>query len=762
LAAGKFRHYCTNAAKSGGNSVNFRPFGGEDEGDSDKMQFRIVTILLFMAGFLVSCSESDNTSPTMSTGEDDTVNPLVTSAEVSNASENPFFNPSPLYFNYPQFDLIRNEHYLPAFERGIAEQLIEIEAIAEQDAAPTFENTILAMELSGQLLQRVSSVFYSLAGAHTNDDIQALQQELAPRMAAHDDSIVLNPLLFDRINTIYETRSELAPESARLVEKYYVDFVRAGAALNPGQQERMRELNAQIALQRTLFSQNVLSEVNDLAIVVDSREELTGLDDTAIGAAAEEAQSRDLPGKFVIPLLNTSGQPALAKLQNRALRERILQTSLSRGSRGGAFDNREAISTILRLRAERAQLLGYDNHAQYVLEDETAGSVAAVNQRLAELAPPAVANARREATDLQAQLEDSGGDFNLAAWDWDFYAEKLGVERFEFDDAQLRPYFELDNVLTNGLFFAAEQLYGISFQERTDLPVYQEDVRVFEVFDAVGTTLALFLGDYYARSSKRGGAWMNAYLSQNDLLNTQPVVANHLNITEPPEGQPTLLSFGEVTTLFHEFGHALHGMFSNVDYPYFSGTRVPRDFVEYPSQVNEMWATWPEVLENYAVHYQTGEPMPTELLQKVLSARQFNQGFATTEYLAASLLDQSFHQLTPEQVPAADEIIQFEATALEAAGIALPEVPPRYRSTYFSHIMGGYAAGYYSYIWSEVLDADTVEWFKENGGLLRENGDHFRQTLLSRGGSEDAMALFRRFRGRDARIEPLLERRGLN
>ncbi|MDP6095389.1 MAG: M3 family metallopeptidase [Gammaproteobacteria bacterium] len=698
----------------------------------------------------------------MSTGEDDTVNPLVTSAEVSNASENPFFNPSPLYFNYPQFDLIRNEHYLPAFERGIAEQLIEIEAIAEQDAAPTFENTILAMELSGQLLQRVSSVFYSLAGAHTNDDIQALQQELAPRMAAHDDSIVLNPLLFDRINTIYETRSELAPESARLVEKYYVDFVRAGAALNPGQQERMRELNAQIALQRTLFSQNVLSEVNDLAIVVDSREELTGLDDTAIGAAAEEAQSRDLPGKFVIPLLNTSGQPALAKLQNRALRERILQTSLSRGSRGGAFDNREAISTILRLRAERAQLLGYDNHAQYVLEDETAGSVAAVNQRLAELAPPAVANARREATDLQAQLEDSGGDFNLAAWDWDFYAEKLGVERFEFDDAQLRPYFELDNVLTNGLFFAAEQLYGISFQERTDLPVYQEDVRVFEVFDAVGTTLALFLGDYYARSSKRGGAWMNAYLSQNDLLNTQPVVANHLNITEPPEGQPTLLSFGEVTTLFHEFGHALHGMFSNVDYPYFSGTRVPRDFVEYPSQVNEMWATWPEVLENYAVHYQTGEPMPTELLQKVLSARQFNQGFATTEYLAASLLDQSFHQLTPEQVPAADEIIQFEATALEAAGIALPEVPPRYRSTYFSHIMGGYAAGYYSYIWSEVLDADTVEWFKENGGLLRENGDHFRQTLLSRGGSEDAMALFRRFRGRDARIEPLLERRGLN
>jgi len=726
------------------------------------MQFRIVTILLFMAGFLVSCSESDNTSPTMSTGEDDTVNPLVTSAEVSNASENPFFNPSPLYFNYPQFDLIRNEHYLPAFERGIAEQLIEIEAIAEQDAAPTFENTILAMELSGQLLQRVSSVFYSLAGAHTNDDIQALQQELAPRMAAHDDSIVLNPLLFDRINTIYETRSELAPESARLVEKYYVDFVRAGAALNPGQQERMRELNAQIALQRTLFSQNVLSEVNDLAIVVDSREELTGLDDTAIGAAAEEAQSRDLPGKFVIPLLNTSGQPALAKLQNRALRERILQTSLSRGSRGGAFDNREAISTILRLRAERAQLLGYDNHAQYVLEDETAGSVAAVNQRLAELAPPAVANARREATDLQAQLEDSGGDFNLAAWDWDFYAEKLGVERFEFDDAQLRPYFELDNVLTNGLFFAAEQLYGISFQERTDLPVYQEDVRVFEVFDAVGTTLALFLGDYYARSSKRGGAWNTSYILQSNLMNTQAIMANHLNITEPIGNEATLLSFDEVNTLFHEFGHALHVMFSNVEYPYFSGTRVPRDFVEYPSQVNEMWATWPEVLANYAIHYQTGQPMPDELLDKVLSSQKFNQGFATTEYLSASILDQALHQLAPDKVPDADQLMQFESEVLETAGVAMPEIPPRYRSTYFNHIMGGYSAGYYSYIWSEVLDADSVEWFKENGGLRRQNGDHFRRTLLSRGASEDAMVLFRNFRGRDADIAPLLERRGLN
>jgi len=677
---------------------------------------------------------------------------------------NPFFQPSPLVFEYPQFEQFDNAHFMPAFARGMAEQMAEVEAIADQTVDPTFENTILAMELSGQLLDRVSPVFFSLASAHTNEGIRALQQQLAPLLAAHSDSIVLNPGLFSRIKTLYDQRDQLSldAEANRLLEQYYIDFVRAGAQLDDQQQQRLREINAQVASLQTRFNQNVLSEVNDLAVIVDTASELAGLDAAEIEAAAEEAQSRDLAGKFVLPLLNTSDQPLLAKLQDRDLRERIYRTSLSRGSRGGDYDNRETLSMVMQLRAERAQLLGYENHAHYTLEDQTAKTVAAVNQRLAELTPPAVANVQREAEDLQQLIVEEGNDFSLQAWDWSFYAEKLRRARYEFDAGQLRPYLELNNVLEKGVFYAAEQLYGISFRERDDLPIYQEDVRVFEVTDAVGTTLAFFIGDFYARSSKRGGAWMNAYRSQNDLLNTQPVVANHLNISKPPEGEPTLLTFDEVTTMFHEFGHALHGMFSNVTYPYFSGTRVPRDFVEYPSQVNEMWSTWPEVLQNYAVHYQTGEQMPQELLEKVLAAQQFNQGFATTEYLAASLLDQAYHQLTPEQIPPADQILQFEADALEAAGVALDAVSPRYRSTYFSHILGGYSAGYYSYIWSEVLDADTVDWFKENGGLSRANGDHFRQTLLSHGGSEDAMTLFRNFRGRAPVIEPLLERRGLN
>lgn len=725
------------------------------------MNLSSAVLLVLCGSGLVACSEQDNTeNPATLAGDNSSMTAL---AQESNMS-NPFFEESALYLNYPPFDRIENAHYLPAFERGMAEQRAEVDVIATQVAQPSFENTVLALELSGQLLQRVANVFFSLAGAHTNDDIRALEQQLAPELAAHDDSILLNRDLFARLKALYDGREalELNAESARLLEKYYVDFVRAGAALNVDQQQRMKEINAQVAVLETQFSQNVLSEVNDLAIVVDSREELTGLNDALIAAAEGEAADRDLAGKFVIPLLNTSGQPALANLQNRALRERIHTTSLSRGSSGGEFDNRDILSNVLRLRSERAQLLGYDNHAHYILENQTAFTVAAVNQRLAELAPPAVANANREAADLQQMIIDDGQDFELASWDWDFYTEKLRAARYEFDESQLRPYFELDNVLQKGVFYAAEKLYGITFRERTDLPVYQEDVRVFEVYDAVGTTLAIFLADFYARPSKRGGAWMNAYVSQNDLFNTRPVVANHLNITKPTQGEATLLTFDEVTTMFHEFGHALHGMFSNVEYPYFAGTRVPRDFVEYPSQVNEMWATWPEVLANYAVHFETGEPMPAELLEKVLSSQKFNQGFGTTEYLAASIVDQALHQLSPEQVPSADEIMAFEENALRSAGIALDAIPPRYRSTYFSHIMGGYSAGYYSYIWSEVLDADTVEWFKENGGLLRKNGDHFRQTLLSRGGSEEAMTLFRDFRGRDAEILPLLERRGLN
>ena len=728
------------------------------EMDSKLLNLIVIPALVSLQS---GCSEPELSEKPISLAE---VNEAVVEFISTPEETNPFYEESPLYLNYPRFDRIQDAHYLPAFERGMEEELEEIEAIVNQPDQPSFDNTILALELTGQLLDRVARVFYAISSAHTNDEIRALEQQLAPRLAGHEDNILLNPDLFERVGIIYEQRDDLAlePESMRLLEKYYTEFVRGGAALSVPEQQHMKELNAEIASFETLYSQNILSEVNDLAVIVDTEEELTGLDQALITAAREEAAARDLDGKYVLPLLNTSSQPALASLQNRALREIIHSISLSRGSRGGDFDNTEVLSDVLQLRAERAQLLGYDNHAHFILEDRTAQTVAAVNNRLAELTTPALANVNREAVDLQQMIYDDGQDFELASWDWDFYTEKLRLARYDFDAKELRPYFELNNVLLKGVFFAAEQLYGITFKEQISLPVYQEDVRVFEVYDTTGTTLAIFIADFYARPTKRGGAWMNSYVSQSNLLNTRPIVANHLNITKPSEGEVTLLTFDEVTTMFHEFGHALHGMFSAVEYPYFSGTSVPRDFVEYPSQVNEMWAIWPEVLANYAIHYETGQSMPQELLEKVLSAQTFNQGFETTEYLAASILDQALHQLNPDEIPVGDEIMEFERSTFEGAGIVLDSVPPRYRSTYFNHIMGGYHAGYYSYIWSEVLDADSVEWFKENGGLTREIGDHFRQTLLSRGGADDAMTLFRKFRGRDPDITPLLERRGLN
>ena len=681
------------------------------------------------------------------------------------ASANPFFAESSLPFALPPFDQIDDAHYRPAFERGMADQLVEIEAIANTADTPTFENTVVQMERSGRLLTRVANVFFGLTSADTNDVLDAIEAEIAPTLSAHNDQILLNDTLFARVKTLYDERDglDLDAEARRLVEEYYTDFVRAGAQVSAAEKERLKAINAELATLGTAFSQNVLGEVNAAAVSVDTQEELAGLSKNEIAAAAEAAVARDLEGKYVIALLNTSGQPALSSLENRALRERIMAASQARGRQGGEFDNRDIVTRMARLRAERAQMLGYPNHAAYILEQQTAQTVDAVNERLASLTPPAVANAQAEAVDLQEMIGTEDGDFALAGWDWAYYTEKVRAARYAFDASQLRPYFEMNTVLTNGVFYAATQLYGLTFKERSELPVYHPDVRVFEVFDAGGAPLGLFLGDFYAHPSKRGGAWMNAYVSQSHLLGTQAVVANHLNIPKPPAGEPTLLTFDEVTTMFHEFGHALHGLFSDVRYPYFAGTSVPRDFVEYPSQVNEMWATWPEVLTHYAVHHETGEPMPTELLDKVLATATFNQGFATTEYLAASLLDMAWHQLSPEDVPDADGLVAFEAAALKEAGVALDAVPPRYRSTYFSHIFaGGYSAGYYSYIWSEVLDADSVEWFKEHGGLTRENGDHFRASLLSRGGSVEAMTLFRNFRGADPDITPLLTRRGLN
>jgi peptidyl-dipeptidase Dcp len=678
-------------------------------------------------------------------------------------TDNPLLSESALPYHAPPFDRIKDEHYAPAFEKGMADDLKEAEAIANNKDKPTFENTIVALERSGELLGRVDRIFSNLAGANTNPELQKIEKEMSPKLAAHRDAIHLNGKLFARVESLYNDRDKLGldAESKWLIERYYKDFVRAGAKLSDADKTKLKAMNAELAQLQTTFAQNVLKEKNASSIVVENQADLDGLSETEIAAASAAAKTEKQEGKFLIALQNTTGQPVLTSLKNRALREKIMQTSLARNSHGGEFDNRQVVTRTATLRAERAALLGYPNHAAYQLEDQTAKNIDTVNKLLSQLAPPAVANAQREAADMQKVVDQEQGGFQLASWDWAYYAEKVRKARYAFDESQVKPYFEINRVLNDGVFYAANKLYGLTFKERHDLPVYQSDVRVFEVFDKDGKPLALFFGDYYARSSKRGGAWMNAYVPQSELLGRKPVVGNHLNIPKPEAGKPTLLTFDEVTTMFHEFGHALHGMFSRVKYPRFSGTSVPRDFVEYPSQVNEMWAAWPEVLQNYAKHYETGAPMPQELLDKVIeSEKKFNQGFKTTEYLAATLLDQAWHQFGPQNAPT--DALAFEADALKKEHVDLATVPPRYRSAYFSHAFaGGYSAGYYSYIWSEVLDADSVEWFKEHGGLKRENGDHFRETLLSRGGSDDVMKFFHDFTGRDPYIEPLLKRRGL-
>ena len=718
--------------------------------------------LISMAG-LTACNQTDQAASKVDEMKQKAEQVVEEATPQGKQTQNPFYQKSSLYFNYPPFDQISNAHYAPAFDRGMKEQLSEIDAIVANAEAASFENTIVAMEKSGQTLARVARVFFGLASADTNDDIEALRVEYAPKLSAHSDEILLNARLFSRVKAIHDSLDtlKLDPESTRLVKETYKDFVGAGAELGDADKEKLKSMNAELAKLSTAFSQNVKNGVNAKAIILEDKAKLAGLSDVQKASASEAAKSREMEGKFVIPLLNTSQQPSLSALDDRTVREQILKTSLSRGNSGGEFDNTEIVAKVMKLRAERAQLLGYPNHAAMSLVNQTAQTVEAVNNRLATLAPAAVANAKKEANDLQAMINAEGGDFELQAWDWDYYSEKVRAQRYNFDESQLKPYLEMNNVLVNGVFYAAEKVFGLTFKERTDLPTYHPDVRVWEVFEADGSTLGLFIEDFYARESKRGGAWMNAYVPQSGLMGRQPVVANHLNVPKPPEGQPTLLTWDEVTTMFHEFGHALHGLFSDVRYPSFSGTSVPRDFVEYPSQVNEMWADWPEVLANYAKHVETGEAMPRELLDKVLASSKFNQGYGTTEYLAASLLDQAWHQLSPEEVPAAENVVAFEEAALEKAGVKLDMVPPRYRTTYFSHILGGYSAGYYSYIWSEVLDADSVEWFKENGGMKLENGAHFRKTLLSKGGSIDAMTLFRNFRGAEPNIQPLLERKGL-
>ncbi|HEY6823899.1 MAG TPA: M3 family metallopeptidase [Steroidobacteraceae bacterium] len=683
-------------------------------------------------------------------------------------ADNPFAAPSTLPFQLPPFDHIHDSNFRPAFDAGMGEQLRQVEAIAHNSAAPTFANTIVALERSGRTLEQVETTFSNLNACNTDPEMQRIDTDMAPRLTAQRDAIHLNAALWARVDALYNERESLHldPESLQLLTRYHTIFVRAGARLSADQQARLKDLNKQISTLTTRFKQNVLKATADGAVVVDDAAQLDGLTAEQVGAAAAAAAGRGLSGKWLLALQNTTNQPVLARLTDRALRERVYKASTARGLEG-ATDNTAVISELVRLRAERAALLGYPDHAAYELADESAGTPEAVRGMIGQVAPAALARARAEAADMQKVIDAEAAaagraSFALQPWDWSYYAEKVRKARYDFDQAAVAPYFELDHVLKDGVFYAAHQLYGLTFRERHDLPVYQKDVRVFEVFDADGKPLALFLADYFARDNKQGGAWMTAYVNQSRLLQQKPVVANHLNISKPQPGQPVLLTFDEVTTMFHEFGHAVHGLLSDVHYPLLSGTAVPRDFVEYPSQYNEMWAREPQVVAHYARHYQSGAPMPPELLAKVLAAQNFNQGYATLEYLEAALLDQSWHQITVAQAPSAAQVPAFERQALEASGLDYAPVPPRYHSTYFAHIFeGGYSAGYYAYLWSEVLARDTGQWFHSHGGLTRANGEYLRTHVLARGRSEDPQQLFREFYGRPPEIGPLLEYRGL-
>jgi peptidyl-dipeptidase Dcp len=672
---------------------------------------------------------------------------------------NPFVNRSTLEYELPPFSQIKEEHYLPAFYEGCTQQLAEVQAILDTPGAATFENTIVALEKSGQYLMRMLLVFFNKSSSDTNDALDAIEEEMAPKLAAHQDAINLNPALFKRIKDLYDARESLGlnTEDAWLLERYYKDLIHAGAHLTDAQRDRLKELNEELSKLETQFSKNVLADTNDLAVLVETIEELDGLSDNEIAAAASAAKDRGHDGKWLIGMVNFTGNPVLDSLTNRELRKKIMQASLLKANRPNDNDNKPVLLQMVKLRAERAKLFGKETHAEHVIAVQTAEHPDNVHAMLRKIAPAAVRNAKAEAEDLK---KSAGTD--IESWDWGFYTEKVRLEKFNIDTTKMRPYFELERVLHDGVFFAAGKLFGITFKERPDLVTYHPEARAFEVNNEDGTKVGLFIGDFYTRDSKRGGAWMNNLVDQNFLFNQLPVVVNNLNIPKPPAGKPTLLTYDEIVTLFHEFGHAIHGLLSQVKYPRVSGTSVQRDFVEFPSQVNEMWILWPEVVENYARHHETGEKLPQEWIDNLNAARTFNEGHATTSYLAAATLDLAWHSLNVEEAAKVTDVEAFEAQAIRDYGLDFAPVPTRYRSTYFSHIFaGGYSSGYYGYIWSEVLDADTVDWFKENGGLKRENGEHFKNTLLGRGGSIDSMQMFRNFRGRDSKIEPLLKRRGL-
>jgi peptidyl-dipeptidase Dcp len=676
---------------------------------------------------------------------------------------NPFAAASTLQYQAPPFDKIKDSDYQPAMEAGMVQQITEVDAIANQAAPASFDNTIVALERTGMLLTRAAKVFNAVTAANTNDALQKAQENLAPKLAEHSDKIYLNDKLFQRVKSIYDQRASLGlnKEQQYLTELYYKNFVRAGAQLSEADKTKLRALNQEESKLTTDFGNHLLAATKAGALILDNVSDLDGFSASEIATAAEAAKTRGFAGKWAIPLQNTTQHPAQTELKNRAVRQKLFVASTTRSEKGDANDTREIVKRLAQLRGDKAKLLGFKDYSTYALDNQMSKTPENATKLLTDLVPAATARARQEAATMQALIDKQGGGFKLAPWDWQYYAEQVRKAQYALDESQLKPYFLLDNVLQNGVFYAANQLYGLTFKERKDIPVYQPDVRVFEVFDKDGKSMALFYCDYFKRDNKGGGAWMDTFVDQSGLFGTKPVVFNVANFTKPAPGQPALLTFSDVTTMFHEFGHALHGMFSNVQYPTVAGTNVPRDFVEFPSQFNEHWALYPTVFANYAKHYQTGAPMPAELVDKIKKAGTFNQGFATTEYLAASLLDIAWHTIppgTPQQ-----DVDAFETAALNRYNIGMYEVPPRYRTTYFSHIWaGGYASSYNAYLWSEVIDDDAYAWFEENGGLTRANGQKFRDMILSRGGTQDVADLYRAFRGRDPNVKYLIEDRGLS
>ncbi|HEY3657004.1 MAG TPA: peptidyl-dipeptidase Dcp [Steroidobacteraceae bacterium] len=685
----------------------------------------------------------------------------ATAAEAEFGASNPFYAASTLPFQAPPFDRIRDEHYEPAIEAGMAQQQAEVRAIAESPAKPTFENTLVPFEKSGLLLERARAAFNAVSEANTNPKLQAVKAALAPKLAAHHDAIYLNPKLFARVASVYKQRESrrFDPESRRLIEFTYDEFVHSGANLADAGKDRLRKLNEEASTLSDKFTTHLLAATKEAAFHTPVPAALSGLSDAQVAAAAQTARSRDVDG-YVLALQNTTQQPAFVLLRDRATRQAIFENSWTRTERGDANDTRATIARLAQLRAERAALLGFPNHAAWKLSDQMAKTPQAALDFMDALVPVATAKAAEENADIQALIDEQHGGFTLEAWDWEFYGEQVRKAKYGIDDAQIKPYFELGSVLENGVFYAANRLYGITFKERKDIPVYQSDVRVFEVRDVDGKPLALFYCDYFKRDNKNGGAWMSSFVAQSKLLRTLPVIYNVANLPKPAAGEPALISFEDVRTMFHEFGHALHGMLANTRYPSLSGTATARDFVEFPSQFNEHWAIYPAVFDHFARHYKTGEVMPADLIDKLVKAENFDEGYRLTELLAAAELDMQWHLLAetaPLQNP--DE---FEKQALSRTHLDIRAVPPRYRSSYFSHIWGGgYSAGYYAYLWTQMLDDDAYQWFDDHGGLTRANGDRFRRMVLSRGNTQDLAAMYVAWRGRPPNIDAMMKYRGL-